>query len=182
MTLAGPYLAGCLLLVVAGVAKARRPDDTARALAQLFGVRLASMGPIVRVGAVLEALVGLAGLSYPRSVVAASLVGASYLAFTGVVAVALRQGGPLATCGCFGKADTPPTLLHLVLTAGIAVSAGWMALAPVPAGAGSLRAASLWDAVGHQPGHGIPLLLTAGGLAFVAWLAMTLLAGVRGAR
>ena len=62
-------------------------------------------------------------IAFPRPVTAA-LVALSYLCFFGIVAVARRRGGPLATCGCFGRPDTPPTALHLVIDLALAVTAG----------------------------------------------------------
>ena len=40
-------------------------------------------------------------------------VAAVYLAFAGFVAYALIRRIPIQSCGCFGKADTPPTWSHL---------------------------------------------------------------------
>ena len=51
MELIGPYLAGCLLLAVAGVAKAFRPLDTARAVAAVVPLPLAAVRSLVRAGA-----------------------------------------------------------------------------------------------------------------------------------
>ena len=54
----------------------------------------------------------------------AALVAVSYLAFAGFVIVALRSGAPISSCGCFGKVDTPPSVVHVVLDvafAGVAV-------------------------------------------------------------
>ena len=45
----------------------------------------------------------------------AALVAVSYLAFAGFVVVALRSGAPISSCGCFGKVDTPPSLVHVVI-------------------------------------------------------------------
>ena len=56
----------------------------------------------------------------------------SYLAFTAFVITARLKGGVLASCGCFGKADTPPTWLHAAVTAGLA-----LASLPGPDGADS---------------------------------------------
>lgn len=173
MTFEGPYLAGCILLVVAGAAKALRPGDTALALARLSGdsrggaLRWAE--PLVRGGAVLEAVVGLGGLVFPGRV-ACLCVAVSYGAFTGYVGYARARGGPLSTCGCFGRPDTPPTVTHMVVTGGIAASAAWSAFT-----ADSL-ASGLWSSIGPQPWHGLPLLAAAAAIAFVSYLLMTTLA------
>ena len=132
MELIGLYLIAAGLLVVAGTAKAAQPDDTARAVAGLLpsppSLRL--LRYVVRVGALAEAALGAVALMFPRPATAA-LVAASYLCFFGVVAY--HRGGPLATCGCFGTPDTPPTIVHVVINVGLAVSRrSW---SPQPAGA-----------------------------------------------
>jgi len=68
----------------------------------------------VRAGALAEAALGLVALVLPRPLTGA-LVALSYALFAGVVAYAMARGGPLATCGCFGRPDTPPTRVHLVV-------------------------------------------------------------------
>ncbi len=168
----GPYLAACLLLVAAGLAKTMRPEDTARALGDLLGrrpgLRLARL--VVRLLAALEAAVGAAGFLHPGGV--GLVVAGSYAVFTGVVLYARRRGGPLSTCGCFGRADTPATRTHAVLTAALAAFAVGASLTGPP---------DLAQLVAHQPLDGVPMLLTAVGIAAVAWMAMTLLATLRGA-
>ncbi|HEX5587182.1 MAG TPA: hypothetical protein VFZ17_07740, partial [Acidimicrobiia bacterium] len=57
--LAGPLAIAALLLVVGGIAKARTPTDTARALQS---VGIPGSPRLVRVVAVLEALLGVAAL------------------------------------------------------------------------------------------------------------------------
>ena len=128
--LAAPYVAAALLLVVAGVAKAMEPLPLARAL-RVSGIPVSGrlLTPLVRVGAVLEALVGGAAVVAP-SLVSAALLAASYAAFTAFVVRALRSGSPLATCGCFGAADTPPTAVHALTTAGLAAVAAVVATSP----------------------------------------------------
>ena len=120
---AAPYLAAGLLLVVGGVAKAVDPLPLARAL-RAAGLRL--RGPVlvqvVRAGAVVEAVTGAVAVVAP-SRPAALAVALSYAGFTVFVLGALRSGSPLASCGCFGKADTPPTRTHAIVTGALAVLA-----------------------------------------------------------
>ena len=79
MELIGLYLVAAGLLVVAGVAKALRPDDTARALAALARPRrrdghlvpLRVARGVVRTGALAEAALGIAALVLPRPLAAA---------------------------------------------------------------------------------------------------------------
>jgi Methylamine utilisation protein MauE len=155
-----PYLAAVALLGVAGAVKAVRPSDTANALraAGLPSHRLA-----VRLGALSEAAVAVAALAAPGRFTA-SLVAACYLGFAGFIALALRRGWVLASCGCFGRPDTPPTHAHLVLdVAGAGCSLWWAAVAP-----GSL--AGVFD---HQPWGGFPLALASAVVGYLAYLVFT---------
>jgi hypothetical protein len=173
MELIGIFLVASALLVLAGAAKVARPDDTARAL-----VVLASRpyGPrwrwLVRAGALAEAAVGIAALAAPRPITAA-LVAASYAAFSGVVVLARRRGGPLATCGCFGRPDTPPTLVHLGLNVVFAISALVVAVS---------SAGSLGSDLVTQPGAGIPLVFVSAVGVWLSLLAMSALGALEGAR
>jgi methylamine utilization protein MauE len=175
--LIGPYLVAAGLLVIAGVAKAARPDDTARALAALAPRRAVSLGSArvaVRAGALAEAALGVVALVAPRPVTAA-LVALSYAAFAVVVSYARQRGGPLATCGCFGRPDTPPTAVHVVLDLALA---GCAALVAADAPAGGTLAAVL----GHQPWAGLPLLFVSAVALWLTLLALSALGGLEGAR
>jgi hypothetical protein len=151
--LIGLYLIAAGLLVVAGTAKAARPDDTARALVALLPSppSLRMLRDVVRVGALAEAALGVVALAFPRPATAA-LVAVSYCCFLGVVAYARRHGGPLATCGCFGRPDTPPTALHLVIDLVLAAAAAAVVAAGAPV------QGTLATQLAHQPWAGIPLL------------------------
>lgn len=180
MELIGPYLAAGMLLVVAGLAKAIRPDDTARALSAMVPAGLrsrlspAAMRTSVVLVALAETVVGLAAVALPRPVTA-GLVALSYSVFAVVVARALATGGPLSSCGCFGTPDTPATATHLLVNLALMVSAVAVAAA-APAGG------TLAGAIAHQPVHGVPLLAASGLAAWLAGLAMGGLARLRAAR
>ena len=173
MELIGPYLAACALLVVAGVAKAVRPGDTARAVVATVPMPPRAGRLLVRTGAAVEAVVGTAGLVHP-SPWTAGLVACSYLGFAAFVAVVLTRGGPLASCGCFGKPDTPATRLHVVVDLALAGSA--------VAVAGGVPAQWTPTLLAHQPGHGVPLVLMSGLAAWLAFLALGRLAELGAAR
>jgi hypothetical protein len=126
--LAAPYLAAAALLVVAGGPKIADPLPLVRALRS---VGLPAGRGLVRAFAVGEVGIGLAAMVQP-SRTTALLVTALYVGFTAFVGLALARGGVLESCGCFGKADTPPTRAHLVLTGLLAVAAGALAVAPPP--------------------------------------------------
>jgi hypothetical protein len=155
--LAAPYLAAGLLLVAAGIAKTREPLSLTRALRSAgVPVRAPLLARWVRVLAALEAAVGLAAVGHPSAVTAA-LVAASYAGFTAFVLRALVSGSPLASCGCFGKADTPPTAGHAVVTAVLAVCAGLVAARP------------------FGPVPGVALVVVTAVLAYLLYVALAVL-------
>lgn len=120
--LAGPYVAAAALLALGGAPKTWAPATTSKALRQL---RLPSSPLLVRALGLAEVLSAVAAVAVPSTVTAALLAG-WYLVFAGVIVLALRAKTPLATCGCFGAADTPPTTPHLVLVlAGAATGAAF---------------------------------------------------------
>lgn len=160
--LAGPYLAAAALLVAAGGAKLIDPLPLVRALRS---VGLPAPAPLVRAGAAAELLLGLLAAA-TGSRLAAAGIALSYAAFSGFVLLALRRGGVLASCGCFGKADTPPTATHVAVTAGLAAVAAVVAVRPV---------GPLPDLLAAQPGHGVPLLVTSAAVAVTAYLVLALL-------
>ena len=143
MELIGLFLVASALLVVAGIAKAIRPGDTAGALAALASQPLVSRWrTVVRIGAIV---------------------------------LARRRGSPLATCGCFGRPDTPPTLVHLVLNVLFLAAAVAVALT-APAGA------TLGSALAAEPGAGIPLVFVSAVGVWLSVLAMSALGRLQGAR
>jgi hypothetical protein len=167
--LAGPYLASAALLVAAGVSKLADPLSLVRALRS---ARLPGSAAVVRLLAAGEVLLGLAAVVLGARP-AAVLVALSYAAFTGFVLLARRRGGVLASCGCFGKADTPPTASHVAVTAGLAAVACAVAVRPL----GPLPA--LLDGA---PGAGVPLLLASAAVGATAYLVLALLPGLQAAR
>jgi hypothetical protein len=149
--LAGPFTIAALLLAIAGAAKALRPRDTAQAIAAV-GIRLPDFLPArvaVRIGGALELVIGVAALLVGGSVLCA-LIAASYLAFAAFVVIALRRGAPISSCGCFGKVDTPPSIVHVVLD---------VAFAGVATAAAFTGGVALPDVLDDQPLLGIPFLL-----------------------
>ena len=109
--LAGPFVIASALVVLGGVFKAIDPADTAYALRAL-GLPHAAL--LVRAGGAAEVLIGLGALVVGGPVFA-TLVALAYLAFAAFVVVALRSGSPISSCGCFGKVDTPPSSVHVVI-------------------------------------------------------------------
>jgi hypothetical protein len=150
-----PYLAGGLLLVAAGLAKTVEPLSLVRALrAAGLRVRAPLLARWVRVLAALEALLGAVAVVHPTRPVAVA-VALSYAGFTAFVLRALRSGSPLASCGCFGKTDTPPTPGHAAVTASLAVAA--------------------LLATGSTAALDLPLLIVSAVLAYVTYVALAVL-------
>jgi hypothetical protein len=74
----------------------------------------------------------------------------------------------LASCGCFARPDTPPTVAHAALNLGAAACAVWWAVAWRDA-QGPSRLGRLFF---HQPWHGGPLMfvtLVVAGTAYLVW-------------
>lgn len=122
----GPFAIAALLLVVGGVLKALHPHDTALAVRR---AGLPGSEGAVRWGGVAEGCVGVAAL-LTGSVTIALLVAVSYGAFCAFVAVALARHLPIASCGCFGKPDAPPSWLHVGVTIGASMAALAVAIDP----------------------------------------------------
>jgi hypothetical protein len=144
--LAGPFTIACLLLVVGGLAKAIRPGDTAHALRAVgFQVSRRTARAGVRVGGAVEAVIGAAALLTGSWWVVA-LVALSYVGFATFVVHALRSGAPISSCGCFGKVDTPPSIVHVVLDVAFATVAA----------AAVAHDVALPDVLSDQPLAGVP--------------------------
>jgi len=160
--LAGPFTIACVLLAVGGVLKAVQPLETAGALRAM---QLPSAQWLVRVGGVAEALIAVAALLTGWWFLAL-LVAASYLVFALFVIGALRAGKPLSSCGCFGKVDTPPSLVHVVIDlVAVAVAVGVALAADV----------ALPDVLADQPLAGVPFLLLVVIGVYLVFLAFTAL-------
>jgi hypothetical protein len=160
--LAGPFAIAAVLLLVGGALKAVQPGDTARALSAL---RLPSSPLLVRSGAIIEAAVGASALALGDRL-SALLVAVSYVAFAAFVLAALVRGTPISSCGCFGRADTPPKAIHVTVNA---------AAAAVAVGVALDSGSRLPDGLSDHPTLAIlfVVLVTAG--AFLVFVALTTL-------
>src|SRR4051812_42305285 len=118
--LTAPLLVASALLAAAGAPKVVDPVMTVGALRS---VGLHVQPAAVRLFGAMEATLGAAALATGARPLAA-LVAASYAGFCGFLVIALRAGGAVASCGCVGRADTPPTRSHLAVTATLAVACG----------------------------------------------------------
>lgn len=144
------------LLVVTGVGKLWRPYDTARAIQQLG---LPVPAAVVRLLALAEVFIGLSVL-VTMSPIFIAAQGLLYLAFTTWTVAALRSKVPISSCGCVGRADTPPSSGHVALNLiGIVVSGVALFLTPT------------WSGIGPLEGSAAVLLVGVG-----VWLAWNVLA------
>jgi len=160
--LAGPFAVASILLIVGGAAKARRPDDTARAMRALG---LPASPVFVRLFAAGETVIG-AGALLAGGRALATLVAVSYFGFFAFVVLAMLRGGVLSSCGCFGSTDTPPTIVHLLVNLGLAaVSLAIVADPPGP----------LLDGLRGQPLIGLPFLVLTGCCVWLAYAAVAIL-------
>jgi hypothetical protein len=128
----------------------------------------------VRAGAVTEAVLGVIALALPRPATAA-MVAFSYAAFAVVVGYAVARGGALASCGCFGRPDTPATLTHALIDLGLAGACVAVAL-------GAPDAGSVVTVLAHQPLAGVPLLFSSAVGVGLTYLAFSVLPALEGAR
>jgi hypothetical protein len=178
--LIGPYLVACALLMIAGIMKLIRPDDTARAIALVVPVRLRrplqfrSLRVLIRIGALAEVVVGTVAMFLPHPITAA-LVAASYAVFVGVVVYVRSKGGSLASCGCFGSLDTPATRLHVVINSGLAIAGAAVAL-DAPAGGSTV------SILAGQPLYGVPFVAAGSLCIWLTFLALSSLSELQAAR
>lgn len=124
---------GAALLLLAGVAKIRRPVANADALAMSGFPSSAGTARALGAGEVLLGAVVLA----TGSLLAAGALGLAYLAFAVVAGRLLRAGA--SSCGCFGEVDAPLSRIHVAVNAVLAVAGGVAATGSVPAVAGPLE-------------------------------------------
>jgi hypothetical protein len=124
-SLAGPFLAACALLVIAGAGKIAHPIP-ARIAARAAGMRVSRSGIVVF--GVVEIAAGVSGALVGGR--AALAVAACYLLLA-AVAVALLIRAPATPCACLGSSSAVVTRTHVVLNLGAA------AFAVAAAGGGS---------------------------------------------
>lgn len=107
----GPVMALMLLLLIAGIQKILDPTSTSGALR---AAGLPSRRVLVRLLGASEVVV--AGwwvvMGGPLPALGAALL---YAGFAWFVVNALVRKLPVSSCGCLGSADTPPTMVHVVM-------------------------------------------------------------------
>ncbi len=163
--LTGPVLVLTALLALAGAMKLARPAPTAGALRAM---QLPARFVLVRTLGAVELVVGVVALC-TASRPWLALTGAAYLAFAAFVAAALVSGAPLQSCGCFGRADTPPTVVHLAVNV---VAAATLLLAA------ATHVAAPADTLADQPCSAVPFVALVATSLYLTYLVLTALPAV----
>lgn len=137
------FFIAAALLVMSGGSKIIDPAPTRGALAAARLPNGAWTAPAL--GAA-EIIAGLTGIVFGG--LAAASAGLIYAGFAAFVVYALVRRLPIQSCGCFGKADTPPTWTHV----------GFNAISAV-AGVGiAFSDAAPISLLAEQPAWGLPYL------------------------
>ena len=161
------HASAAVLLVLAGAAKLSRP---APGWADLLGFRART--PVVRLVGASEAAAGVAALFLGGA--AAWAVGLLYAAFALVVLRAVLAGAD--SCGCFGRLDAPPSLIHVVgnlVLAAVSFGAAGAPSPPIPA---------VVQAMGDSPAVGAALAAVVALVAGLLLVSFTALPEALGAR
>lgn len=159
------HAAAALLLIVAGTAKVLKPTPTAQLLGSLGLPRTKSIVVSLGAGEVALGLLAIVVGGWPL----AALTGVLYLTFFIVVWRALATGA--STCGCFGRAEAPPSLIHLIGNAAFAAVSFASIAGPAPA-----------QVMAEAPLGGLGVLIGAGVIAGLGLVAFTALPEALAAR
>ncbi|HUP18274.1 MAG TPA: MauE/DoxX family redox-associated membrane protein [Acidimicrobiia bacterium] len=160
--LEGWFFLSAALLLVSGGAKLADPAPTSGAL-RVAG--LVSGSGVVYTLAVAEIATGAFSL-LAGGALAGWVMAVLYGGFGWFVAFALRRHIPISSCGCFGKVDTPPSIVHLFLNAAGLAAGVWAALTQSP---------SLVSVLGEQPVAGLAYLAFLAAGTYAAYLLLTAL-------
>lgn len=164
------HAAAAVLLIIAGTAKLARPS-TAVVLLTSLGVPKSGLLGAERVGVVLGAVevgMGIIALVVGGTVIEV-VVALVYVGFAVAVMRAIVVG--TSSCGCFGRAHTPPSPLHVF---GNSIFAGASFVAS--GGPGPL------DVMDDQPAGGIGFVVLVGALAGFSLVLFTTIPEARSAR
>lgn len=158
----GWFFLSAALLLVSGGAKLADPAPTSGAL-RIAG--LVSGSGVVYTLAVAEIATGAISL-LAGGTVAGWAMAVLYGGFGWFVAFALHRRIPISSCGCFGKVDTPPSVVHLFLNAAGLAGGVWAALS---------HSLSLISVLDDQPVAGLPYLAFVAAGTYAAYLLLTAL-------
>jgi len=148
----GPTLALLGLLALAGGMKVVSPDLTSGALR---AAGLPHTRVLVRGIGLIEVLIGVSAIVLGSSILAFAAA-AMYAGFAWFVVHALRHRLPISSCGCFGAAETPPSVNHVLVNIGAVLVLSAAGLFPI------------------GPWGGIVQLTPGLAIAFIAFTAVTI--------
>lgn len=154
-----PALVAGGLLALAGALKLLDPTMTVGAFRAL-GLPAGPLG--IRFLAAVELGIGVGALTWTGAL-PWLLVGTSLVILLGLSLAALRARTPIGSCGCFGRADTPPHWTHAAVLAAVLASVPWAATldrAPV-------------DELADRPGAGVLAALAAAALLGLVFAVFT---------
>jgi hypothetical protein len=117
-----------VLLAASGVSKALDPTPTR---GSLKAARLPSSRAAVLILGVSEVAAAVFGIVVGGSSLA--LAAALYLGFSIFTFAAVRGRIPVQSCGCFGRDDTPPSVIHVVYNVSATIALGFLAVTGMPA-------------------------------------------------
>lgn len=157
----GWFFATAALLVVSGIQKLGNPAATAGALK---AAGFPDRHSLVIGLALVEVAVGGGSVVVGNELFAWAQA-ALYAMFGGFVVLALSRKIPIASCGCFGRRDTPPTLIHFGVNTLGAAGAILHSRGPSPFG--------LTHVVAGQPLLGIPYLVFLIAMAYCLYLLLS---------
>jgi len=124
----GAHAVAAVLLTISGPRKLSDPAATAEFLAGLgvpINSRSVFAGSLGRAIGLFEIVLGMSALAIGGGLFA-TLVGVVFLVFALLTWTAMRRG--VGSCACFGRSDSPPTVLHVLIDLALAaVSFGSLA-------------------------------------------------------
>ncbi len=162
--LAGPVFLVAVVVALGGALKLGAPAPTVSALRAVGAPGGSALTGVVYAMGLFEVALGAAVLAVAGPF-AVAVMGVVYLAFAGFVQLARRADSALASCGCFGQADTPPSGLHVVINLASAAIAFAAVAWPVD---------DLATVLGDQPWFGLPFLAVLGIGVGLVYAALTL--------
>ncbi len=160
---AAPFFVASTILALGGVAKVREPEH----LSQVLRVtELPSRLAFVRIVGCFELAAGVAALIRP-DVWTGTAVSALYALFALFLVWVIARKVPVSSCGCLGARETPPSLIHVVLNLG--------AVAAAVTVASGIRPAGLVSFLAHLSYLGVPFVIGASAIGYLAYLSVALL-------
>jgi hypothetical protein len=140
----GLFFVICEVLVISGITKILSPVPTSAALSD---VGLPSSIFYARCLGFLEVILGILGITFGGRYFPL-FVGCLFAFFSIFMVIALRNGH-MASCGCFGSSNTPPSIIHLL------ANLGFMVISLIAIGTSGLS-----DTLEKQPASSVPFLIS----------------------